>query len=72
MLFRSGYEDVKAVVLLFQFILLLIPGIILFAAGIIKWKNRKYTLKDIWMILMDKKDRALEKARAEKNKWEHF
>ncbi len=67
-----GYEDVKAVVLLFQFILLLIPGIILFAAGIIKWKNRKYTLKDIWMILMDKKDRALEKARAEKNKWEHF
>lgn len=67
-----GYEDVRAAVLIVQFILLLVPGVILLAAIIIKWKNRKYTLKDIWLILMDKKDRALERARAEKNKWEHF
>ncbi len=67
-----GYEDVRAVVLLLQLVLLLIPGSIFLAAAIIKWRNRKYTLKDIWMILMDKKDRALERARAEKNKWEHF
>lgn len=67
-----GYEDVRAVVLIIQFIFLLIPGIIIFTALIIKWKNRKYTVKDIWMYLMDKKDRAMEKARAEKNKWEHF
>ena len=67
-----GYEDVRAVVLIIQFIFLLIPGIIILTALIIKWKNRKYTVKDIWMYLMDKKDRAMEKARAEKNKWEHF
>ncbi len=67
-----GYEDVRAVVLIIQFILLLIPGVIILTALIIKWKNRKYTVKDIWMYLMDKKDRAMEKARAEKNKWEHF
>lgn len=67
-----GYEDVRAAVLIIQFIFLLIPGIIILTALIIKWKNRKYTVKDIWMYLMDKKDRAMEKARAEKNKWEHF
>lgn len=67
-----GYEDIRALVLLFQFILLLIPAIILLIFLIIKWKNRKYKLKDIWMYLMDKKDRAFEKARAEKNKWEDF
>lgn len=67
-----GCEDIRAVVLIIQFILLLIPAVIILIALIIKWKNRKYTMKDIWLYLMDKKDRAMEKARAEKNKWEHF
>lgn len=67
-----GYEDVRAVVLLFQFIFLLVPTVIILILLIIKWKNRKYTVKDIWLFLMDKKDRALEKARAEKNKWKDF
>ncbi|MBO5056050.1 MAG: ABC transporter permease [Lachnospiraceae bacterium] len=68
----KGYEDIRAVVLIIQFILLLIPAVIILITLIIKWKNRKYTMKDIWLYLMDKKDRAMEKARAEKNKWEHF
>lgn len=67
-----GYEDIRAIVLVIQFILLLIPAVIILVALVIKWKNRKYTMKDIWLYLMDKKDRAVEKARAEKNKWEHF
>ncbi|MBD5395390.1 MAG: hypothetical protein HDR23_06080 [Lachnospiraceae bacterium] len=67
-----GYEDVRAVVLLLQFVFLLIPTVIMLIFLIIKWRNRKYTVKDIWLFLVDKKDRALEKARAEKNKWEDF
>ena len=67
-----GYEDVRAVVLLLQFVFLLIPTVIMLIFLIIKWRNRKYTVKDIWLFLVDKKDRALERARAEKNKWEDF
>ncbi len=67
-----GYEDIRAVVLLFQFLFLMIFSVILLVFLIIKWKNRKYTMKDIWNYLMDKKDRALERFRAEKNKREEF
>lgn len=67
-----GYEDVRAVVLILQFLLLLIPAVILFVFLIIRWKNRKWHAKDVWIFLTDKKDRALEKARAEKSKWKHF
>lgn len=67
-----GYEDIRAVALLLQLILLLIPTVILLAFLIIKWKNRSFSAKDALAYLTDKKDRALEKARAEKNKWKHF
>ncbi|MGN0377794.1 MAG: ABC transporter permease [Suilimivivens sp.] len=63
-----GYEDVRGVVLLFQFIFLLIPSGILLIILIIKWKNRKYKVRDMWMCLMDKKERVMEKVRAEKGK----
>lgn len=53
-----GYEDVRGVVLLWQFVLLLIPSVILFMIFIIKWKNRKYKAKDLWRYLMNKKDRG--------------
>lgn len=67
-----GYEDIRGVVLLLQFILLLIPTVILLIILIIKWKNRSWHVKDVLVYLTDKKDRMLEKARAEKNKWKHF
>lgn len=67
-----GYEDIMGVVLLLQFILLLIPAVIFLVFLIIKWKNRSWHAKDVLAYLTDKKDRALEKARAEKNKWKHF
>lgn len=58
-----GYEDIRAVVLIFQFLFLLIPSVIILVFLIIKWKHRKYTTRDLIYILMDKKDKALEKAR---------
>lgn len=67
-----GYEDIRAAILFAQIILLLIPVCITVVFLVIKWKNRKYTGKDIWKYLVDKKDRALDRARAEKNKWQHF
>lgn len=67
-----GYEDVRAAVLLFQTFFLLVPSVILLVFLCIMWKNRKYKAKDIWIYLMDKKDRALERARARKSSQEDF
>ena len=67
-----GYEDIRAVVLLLQFILLLIPTVIILVILVIQWKNRSWHTKDVIMYLVDKKDRALERVRSEKNKWKHF
>lgn len=67
-----GYEDVKALVLLFQFIFLLIPTVMILAFLVIKWKNRNFTWKDVGNYLIDTKDRIREKARGQKDKWEHF
>lgn len=67
-----GYEDVLALLLLFQMILLAVPVIIITVFLFLKWKNRTFTGKDIWNHLIDAKDRAIEKSRREKNKWEHF
>ncbi|MEI3212349.1 MAG: hypothetical protein V8S42_08590 [Lachnospiraceae bacterium] len=58
-----GYEDIRAIILILQFLFLLIPGVIILVFLIIKWKRRKYTTRDLIYILMDKKDKALEKAR---------
>lgn len=67
-----GYEDVRALVLLFQIIFLLLPSVIIIVFLIIKWKNRTFTGKDVMHYLIDKKDRAVEKSRREKNKWKDF
>lgn len=71
-----GWEDIKALVLLFQFIFLLIPGVIIIVFLIIKWKNRSFTWKDVGNSIINTKDRIVQKARVsvreEKDKWEHF
>lgn len=67
-----GYEDVKALVLLFQFIFLLIPCVIILVFLIIKWKNRSFTWKDVGNYLIDTKDRIRQNAKEQKDKWEHF
>lgn len=71
-----GWEDIRALVLLFQFIFLLIPGVIILVFLIIKWKNRSFTWKDVGSFIINTKDRIVQKARVsvreEKDKWEHF
>lgn len=67
-----GWEDVKAVVLLFQILFLLIPGVIITIFLIIKWKNRTWTYKDIINFIIQTKDKMVQRARGEKNKWQHF
>lgn len=67
-----GYEDVRAMILFFQFVFLLVPSVIILVFLFIKWKNRTFTAKDVWNYLVDKKDRGLEKIRGERKKWEHF
>lgn len=67
-----GWEDVMAVVLLLKILFLLIPVGIITVFLIIKWKNRTWTFKDIANVLADTKDKMVQKARGEKNKWEHF
>lgn len=67
-----GWEDVKVLILLFQFILLFIPAEIIVVFLIIRWKNRNFTLKDVWNFMLEKKDTLRKKARGEKDKWQHF
>ncbi len=67
-----GWEDVKALVLLFQILFLLIPVVIITVFLIIKWKNKTWTFRDVGRFLVDTKDNMIQKARGEKNKWEHF
>lgn len=67
-----GWEDVKVLVLFFQMILLLIPAVIITVFLVKWWKNRNITLKDVGKFLLDKKDKMLEKAHGEKDKWQHF
>lgn len=67
-----GWEDVKVLVLLFQFILLFIPAGIIVVFLIIRWKNRNLTLKDVWNFILEKKDKLQKKAWREKDKWQHF
>lgn len=67
-----GWEDVKVVILLFQFILLLLPAGIITAFLIIRWKNRNLTMKDIWNFVLESKDKLWRKAWGAKDKWKHF
>ncbi len=67
-----GWEDVKALVLIFQFLFLLIPTVIIVVFLIIKWKNRSFSMKDVGNFLVEAKDKAFKRAKGEKDKWEHF
>ena len=67
-----GYEDISALVLIFRVLFLLIAGSILIVFLIIKWKNRQFTWKSLWMQVMDKKEQMQRKTKEEKTKWEKF
>lgn len=67
-----GWEDVKALILLFQFLFLLVPAVIIAVFLWSKWKNRNFTGKDIVNLIGKTKDNLVQKVRREKNKWEQF
>ena len=67
-----GWEDVRALVLLLQIFLLAVPGLIVLVFIIKKWKNKTFTWKDVGNFVLDMKDKAVQKVRREKDKWEEF
>lgn len=67
-----GWEDVKAVVLVLQIFFLLIPGVIITVFLIIRWKNKTWTYKDVINFMIQTKDKIIQGAKGEKNKWQHF
>ncbi len=67
-----GYEDVCAVILIFRFAFLIIPGTILVAALILKWRQRTFTWKDLWNHIIDIKEELRRKSKREKDKWKNF
>ena len=67
-----GYEDVCALILIFQFLFLLIPGTILIVFFIWKWRHRTFTWKDLGNRIIDIRDGLRKKSRRENEKWENF
>ena len=63
-----GYEDVRALVLIGQALLLLIAGSIIFSFLIIKWRNRTLTGRDIVLYLTEHRDHFLQKVREQKGR----
>ena len=62
-----GFEDMRALVLLFQFILLLIPIVIMISFLVIKWKQRTFSWKDIGNKVIDFKERSIQYLRRKKD-----
>lgn len=67
-----GWEDVMVLIMIFRFLLLLIPAVIITVFLIGRWKNKTITLKDAGNFIMDIKDKVLQKAYGQKDKWQHF
>lgn len=67
-----GWEDVMVVIMILKFVFLLIPAVIIAVFLINRWRNRKITLKDIGNFIVEVRDKMLQKAHGEKDKWQHF
>ncbi len=67
-----GWEDIFAVVLILQVISLLIPAIILIVTLVILWKRKRWTWKDVILVLQAVKDKVFDKFHKQKNKWKDF
>ena len=63
-----GYEDIRALVLVFQIILVLIPTVIIAVSLFMKWKRRTWTVADIWKGFSAGMERHLQTYKTKKNK----
>ena len=62
-----GFEDMRALVLLLQSILLLSPIVIMISFLAIKWKQRTFTWKDVGNKVIDFKERSIQYLRRKKD-----
>lgn len=67
-----GWEDVLAIVLVLQILCLLIPGTIIAVTVVVLWKRKKWTWRDLWLLLVAVKDKIAGRFHKEKNKWKYF
>lgn len=67
-----GWEDVMVLIMMLKFVFLLIPAVIIGVCLIKRWKNRKITIKDVGNFIIETKDKILQRAHGEKDKWKHF
>lgn len=61
-----GYEDILAVVTLFELLFLLYAIVLALVFFGIWWKHKGWTLKDVWLYLKDKAERLGEKLRSKR------
>lgn len=67
-----GFEDVMVLIMMFKFVFLLIPAVIIAVCLVKWWKNRKITIKDVGNFFVETRDKMRQKAYGEKDKWQHF
>lgn len=65
-----GYEDILALLTLFQMIFLVYPSGVLLVWIVIRWKNKKWTARTVLGAVQDKLQRAAEKRRAQRRSGE--
>lgn len=63
-----GYEDILAVLTLFELLFLLYAAILVLVFFISWWKHKGWTIKDKWLYVKDKAERGAEKLRAKRLK----
>ena len=67
-----GYEDVCALILVFRFIFLMIPIIMLLIWIVYLWRHHSFTIKDVIRYIMELKDQIQMRNKREKEKWKDF
>ncbi len=63
-----GYEDVLAILTLFELLFLAYPVVLALVFFIIWWRHKGWTLRDVRLKLQDKAERGMEKLRARRSK----
>lgn len=58
-----GYEDILALITLFQMIFVIYPSVLALVWIVIRWKNKKWTARTVMMAVQDKMQRAGDRRR---------
>ncbi|MDE7224757.1 MAG: hypothetical protein K2O34_13380, partial [Acetatifactor sp.] len=58
-----GYEDILALLTLFQMIFVLYPSVLALVWIVIRWKNKTWTAKTVMITVQDKMQRAGDRRR---------